>query len=246
MGIQGQLTKDKFGFTIPSESPLVPEPPVYYRNMESITIGYTTDADAAARLLPQADELELVEPVTARIVLAKMPFTTFGSYDEAYQLLDVTWNGEPCIFPVRIFLNQDSAMAAGRELWGNPKKLGHVDWVNESEIKAGLIERPKGVRICTVVMRPERPVEIDQFDMKPLGLRIVPNPELGDPSLAELIMNVCRVTTHQAWTGSGSVHFSDHSAIDPWHDLPVHEITSAIYTVTDMDVVPEARVVKRY
>lgn len=247
MGKQGRLTPDQFGFTMPLEKPLFPKPPVYYRKMENIVVAYETDEDAALAQLPKVDGLELVTPATARIVLARMPFTTFGAYEEAYQFLDVTWHGEPCIYPVRILVNQESALAAGRELWGNPKKFGHITWSSESEVMMGKIERPADARICTVLFSPERPVEIAPYEMKPIGLRVIPNPELLDqPSLAEVILNVCEVTVHEAWSGTGSVHFGVHSEIDPWHSLPVLKTKEALYTVSDMDVVPRAKIVHRF
>lgn len=247
MSKRGKLNIEQFGFSMPVDAPLYPRPPVYYRDMETITVAYETDEDAALALLPYAEELELVYPVTARIVIARMPFTTYGAYDEAYQLLDCTWEGKPCIYPVRIILNNESAMAAGRELWGNPKKWGHVEWGSESELKQGLIERPKGSRIGTVLMKPERPVALDPYQFDVIGLRVIPSPELNArPSVAELVMNSCKVTPKQAWSGPGSVSFGILSELDPWHRLPVRKMKDAIYVVSDMDVAPSAVILKKY
>lgn len=247
MSKKGRLTKDKFGFSMPADSPLYPKPPVHYRGMESFTIAYETDESAALALLPYAEELELVYPVTARIVIAKMPFTTYGAYMEAYQLLDCTWKGKPCVYPVRIFLDNDSAMAAGRELWGNPKKLGHVFWTNENELIQGAVERPLGSRICTALIKPERPLDLAPYEFDVVGLRIIPSPELdAEPSLAELIMNTCCVTPKSAWSGPGSLSFSVNSLLDPWHKLPVKEVKESVFVVSDMDVVPGGKVIKTY
>jgi len=246
MAKQGRLTPEKFGYTMPVDEPLYPKPPVYYRDMETITVSYETDENAALDILPEAAGFELTLPATVRIVIAKMPFTTFGAYEEAYQFLDCTWEGEPCIYPVRILLNQESALAAGREIWGNPKKLGHIEWQQESEVMQGIVERPKGTRICTVQMKPERPVDLEPYDMKPMGLRVIPNPEGGDPSLADLVLNSCHVTPKQAWSGRGSISFGVESDLDPWHTLPVRRVTDALYVRSDMDVAPTAKVVKRF
>lgn len=247
MGTQGRLTKDKFGFGMPVDQPLYPRPPVYYRDMETITISYETDEDAALDLLPAADGLELAQPATARVVVARMPFTTFGSYEEAYQLVDCLWQGEPCIYPVRILLNQESALAAGRELWGNPKKFGHIEWTSESELLQGTAERPKGSNICTVIMRPERPVELPPYEMRVMGLRVIPSPEQdAEPSLAELVLNTCEVRPQQAWSGQGTISFGVNSLLDPWHTLPVKEVKDCLFARADMDVVPRAKIVKRF
>lgn len=247
MTAEGRLTKDKFGFALPVDSPLYPKPPVFYRDMDNVSVGYETDEDAALDLLPQVEGLELVRPATARIILARMPFTTFGAYDEMYQLLDVTWQGTPAIFPVRILLNQDSAMAAGRELWGNPKKFGHIEWTSESEIHQGTAERPKGSRICTVLMRPEQPVELEPYEMNIIGLRVIPSPEKdAPPSLAQLILNKCEVRPQMAWGGQGSVHFGADSLLDPWHTLPVKRVKESLFSRADMDVVPRAEIIHEF
>nr|WP_231610420.1 acetoacetate decarboxylase family protein [Rhodococcus sp. CX] len=110
----------------------------------------------------------------------------------------------------------------------------------------GIVERPKGTRICTVQMKPERPVDLEPYDMKPMGLRVIPNPEGGDPSLADLVLNSCHVTPKQAWSGRGSISFGVESDLDPWHTLPVRRVTDALYVRSDMDVAPTAKVVKRF
>jgi len=244
MGLNGRLTKDKFGYSMPVDDPLY-RPPFQYRDMHSITVSYETDPDAALDLLPEGLELSL--PATARIVVAHMPFTTFGPYEEAYQVIDCLWQGEPCMWPLRILLNQECALTAGRELWGNPKKLGHVEWSQENEIVQGVVERPKGSRICTVLMRPERQIEMPAYEMRPIGLRIIPSPEEGaPPSLAELILNRVHVRPTQAFAGQGWVSFGVESPMDPWHKLPVKRIIDAVYMRCDMDVAPSATIVKRY
>ncbi|MBM4763716.1 acetoacetate decarboxylase family protein [Bacillus sp. B15-48] len=241
----GRLTKDKFGFSMPVDQPLYQKPPFYYRDLHTITITYETDKDAALAVLPEG--LEMPIPATTRIVVAHQPFTTFGPYEEAYQLIDCLWEGKPCIFPVRILLDTEAPMAAGRELWGNPKKLGHVEWTQENEIMQGVAERPKGSRIFTLLMKPERPVEIAPYEMNPVGLRVIPNPEeSAEPSLSELILNTCYVRPIEAWSGTASLSFGVLSALDPWHTLPVKRVIDCVYARADMDVAPSAKIIKRY
>lgn len=247
MSKKGRITKEQMGFSMPVDSPLYPRPPIHYRDMETITIAYETDEQAALNMLPYAEELELVYPVTARIVFAHMPFTSYGAYDEAYQLLDCMWDGKPCIYPIRIIVDNESALAAGREIWGNPKKFGHVDWDNALDLKRVFVERPQGNRICTALMKPERPMSLEPFESDILGLRVIPSPELdAEPSLAELIMNKITMTPKQVWTGPGSLSFQALSEIDPWHRLPIKELKESVYVLTDMDVAPGAEIVKRY
>ena len=54
MGLPGKLTKDKFGFSMPVDSPLYGRLPVLYKDVSMLIYEYVTSADAAAALLPAA------------------------------------------------------------------------------------------------------------------------------------------------------------------------------------------------
>ncbi|WP_229660276.1 acetoacetate decarboxylase family protein, partial [Croceicoccus pelagius] len=217
------------------------------RNQESLIITYETDEDAALALLPEADELRLADPFTAKVVFVKMPATPWGAYNEAYQLIDCTWDGKPCIYPVRLLVDGDVGLMIGRELWGNPKKFGTIEFYRESSLLQCTGERPRGNRIVTAIMHPDTPIEVPTVNMDVLGFRVIPNPE--DPStfsLAELLINTLRVTTTAAWAGQGSLLFNDPSDLDPWYKLPVRKVISSVFTVSDVDTGERAKIVKRY
>jgi len=247
MSLKGRLTKDKFGFSMPVDAPTYLKPPALMREMESITIAYETDRDAALALLPEADGLELVEKVTARMVFARMPYTPWGAYSEVYQMLDCLWQGEPFIYPVRLLVDNEVALTIGRELWGNPKKFGHIEFSRDSNIIQCTGDRPKGHRICSGLMQLEQPLELQPAETKVLGFRVIPNPENpGEPSLAELVMNTLYVRPIQAWTGSSSLSFPVTSELDPWYKLPVNRLLDAVYTISDMETSPSGKILKRF
>lgn len=141
---------------MPSDAPTYTNPPALMRNVESFTISYETDVDAALELLPAAEGLELADPVTARMIFATMPCTPWGAYNEIYQMLDCLWQGKPIIFPVRLLVDNEVALTIGRELWGNPKKFGHVEFSRDSNIIQCTGDRPKGHRVCSGLMQLER------------------------------------------------------------------------------------------
>lgn len=243
----GRMTKDKFGFSMPVDAPSYVRPPSVLKNVESVIITYETDSDAAADLLPAADELELPDITTARIVCVQMPHTPWGAYDEVYQLIDCTWEGKPCIFPVRLLVNSDVGMMIGRELWGNPKKFGIVEFRRESNIIQCIGERPRGTRLVTALMQCEQSVEVEVAMVDVLGFRVIPNPEKTDEfSIAELLINPQHVTTHLAYKGRSNLTFDTQSNLDPWYRLPVKEIVDSIYTITDIRVSPTAKIVKKF
>ena len=64
MGVQGQLTKATFGYSVPVDAPLYTPFPVLYEDVTMLVFPYVTSADAAARHLPAQFELSPV-PVFA-------------------------------------------------------------------------------------------------------------------------------------------------------------------------------------
>ena len=52
MSVPGQLTKDKFGYSVPVDAPLYEPFPLYYEDIRILMFPYLTDAAKAAALVP--------------------------------------------------------------------------------------------------------------------------------------------------------------------------------------------------
>jgi acetoacetate decarboxylase len=211
---------------------------MYYRNGRWAIFHYETDGEQAARLLPSS--LELTDPPTALLVLIEYPWTSIGPYNEALQFLVCTHRGRLVQYVPNIFVTNDAAMAAGREIWGYPKKIGHIDFVRENEILAGYVERPRGFRICAGLMRVERPMALSALDpssaplLPTVCLRMIPAAE--SPQLAELIEVGVEVRIQELWAASGSCHYTGISEIDPWHKVPVRRMLQCAYATGDCEL----------
>ncbi|MBN1613737.1 MAG: acetoacetate decarboxylase family protein [Deltaproteobacteria bacterium] len=244
MALEGKLTKDKFGYSMPVDAPLFAKPPIYYKHAESITITYETDPDAAVRLLPEG--LLLPEPATAILVFAKYPFSTFGPYEETILLIPCLFNDELKVYIAHIMVNSDIPQTAGREIWGYPKKLATITFHKEYDLIFAKMERPEGNTICSAGIRPETPSEDMMGGVGILGLRVIPNPEKeAPPSLAELIEIPQVGTVHESWSGPGWALFHNASDLEPWHKLKIKQILGANYRITDMEL-GFGRIIKRY
>ncbi len=245
-GPSGRLTPERFGYSMPVDAPLYQAPPFYYRDARSLAIIYETDEDAALDLLPEG--LELSQPASARLLVLRYPFSTFGPYDEAILGLECRWQGEPRFYIAHILLTTVPPLVGGREVWGFPKKLAHIEMRQENDLIRGIVERPQGTRLATVLMRPERPV---QPPPTPGGgsvaLRVIPSPEESQPpSLAQLIDIPARDwRVHEMWAGAGSLTFDAPSELDPWHKLPVRQVKAALYTRYDFTL-GHGRIIKTY
>jgi acetoacetate decarboxylase len=231
MPVRGTLKPGQLGFSMPAHAPLFPRPPYYYNNASLMIFKYVT-SDSAARMVPES--VELADPPTAGLVFATYPASNLGPYDEVVLYLDVTFKGRPLQYAAFLYVTTDAAMAAGREMGGYPKKIGHIEFLSGPAFTA-VLERPAGLRLCTGTMRPEvrqLPGALAPKAAAPppplilnyLTLRLFPSPQLNQPpSLVELLETHWTLDASEIWTGPGSCHFTGASALDPLHWAPVAE-----------------------
>lgn len=224
MGTPGQLTPDRFGYSMPLDAPLYEPFPVYYRDITLLLYTYVTDADAAAALLPS--ELELPEVPIAQMVFATYPFSTVGQYNEVAQTILAMHEGKPVAYAVRLHVTNAMAMAAGREIGGFPKKLGDISF-DAGEVYSSSLESPAGYRLASGLLNPMAPIpNAVPKTLDYVSLRVFPNPlNPKKPSLAELIGTSWILSDGEMWEARGSVELPPTSSvINPYCALPVKEL----------------------
>ena len=125
MTTEGRLNPLDSGYDMPVDAPLFAKPPIHYRDVHAIQITYETDLDAALDLLPQG--LEIESPATATILFINYPFSTLGPYNEVILVINCLYNGQPTGYIPHIVVDNEVPLAAGREIWGYPKKLAKIE-----------------------------------------------------------------------------------------------------------------------
>jgi acetoacetate decarboxylase len=229
MAARGTLTKAHLGFSMPPYAPLFPKPPYYYKNATLMIFNYITD-ESAARMVP--DVVELADPPSAGLVFASYPSSNLGPYEEVVLFLDVVFKGQKFQFGAFLYVSTDSAMAAGREMGGYPKKIARIEFLAGPD-QTAVMERPSGLRICTGTMRPEVRLFPDSSDplspsptaskvLNYLTLRLIPSPQLNQPpTVSELLESQWTIDCTEMWTGPGSCQLTGASELDPLHWAPV-------------------------
>ena len=240
----GRLTLEKMGYSMPVDSPAYQAPPYHYRNAQAIAVKFETDLDAALEALPAP--LQLIEPATANLSFYWYPFTTFGPYHEVIMRLYAQHEGKPLTYVQQIFVDTEPPMLAGREIWGFPKKLATIGLARDRDMIVGTLERPAGVRLASMIVRPEQPIFNLPSSGPTTGLRIIPAAEVGAtrPACAELVAADTQHTIREAWEGTGSISFPDHSALDPIDRFPVKRILKSTYMEYDI-MLPAGRIIAR-
>jgi acetoacetate decarboxylase len=246
------------GFDLPVSGPLYPDPPYYYRGAKIVLGVYEAATERVLRHLPPG-VTPLEDPAVCVAWVSNYPFTTFGTYNEAILLVRVRFGREGYSYCPFIYVDAEAPMAAGREVWGWPKKFADLGFDVASgkgyrEQLMYTVERPAGKRILTVNMSPERPAQPEELGGLPmLTLRKIPNSEAGKPpSVCELVRTDVSMTVNRAadgspdlWAGRASVTMDSPSEMDPLHDFAPTRMIGGFYGTFDWTL-PQGRQVKDY
>jgi len=222
-------------FAMPLTSPAFPPGPYRFVNREFLIVTYRTDPDALRAVVPEPLQ------VTGAIVkyeFIRMPDSTgFGDYTESGQVIPVTFDGQGGGYVHSMFLNDESPIAGGRELWGFPKKLAAPALTVEKDTLLGTLDCGT-VRVATATMGyKHRALEIAAVRAALLGpnylLKIIPHVD-GSARICELVRYFLEdVTVRGAWTGPAALELAHH-ALAPVAQLPVLEVLSGTHLVCDM------------
>jgi acetoacetate decarboxylase len=255
----GRLDPVGGGYSLPIDSPLYDAGTRgwAYRNSFFAGVMYETDEQAFLDLLPRGLRPAHSPP---RVFIWALDNHTAGLgdfYEMKIEML-VELDGELHSYCPYIMVSAkdgglapDAALAVGREVIGAPKKIGRITFTHDQGQVSATLQRPVGTPIATLSVAPKEqltPEELGIADQTPdLYLRVIPNPEGGAPSLAELIRYEIPISFDptETYRGSGTVSFGA-SAEDPWHKLAPVTILDAITARFSLDIPPTAKIVINY
>jgi len=113
----------KNAFAMPISSPSAMQIDYAFENREYFIISYETDIELLQEIVPEP--LKVISNVV-KFEFMKMPDAHgFGSFSEAGQVIEVMYNGKRGIYSHMMFLDNLAPIAAGREIWGFPKKYAN-------------------------------------------------------------------------------------------------------------------------
>jgi acetoacetate decarboxylase len=256
----GTLRIKDLPWTQPAFAPLYSAEavPVITRERWQVMVVFETEEEFIQSQLPEGVEPASQPPLAAVWCATHAHSTMGGPYREAGAGVTVTFQGEQYFYPLVVYLgpNTEEWFAAGREVWGHQKKLGHP-WISEPEgsgIVTGLLERPQGSRLMQISVGPlEREARAEEIGfLKVLSLRIIPHPERPVPQCAELVVTEAQLTPRKGsdghlefWAGPGEVAYPVRSDRDPLHRLTVSQVVAGYYGCFEGIVTPFGKIVKQ-
>ncbi len=118
-------------FSLPINNSLYGKPPLYYKEAETLLIPFMSDPKVISELVPKP--MEYVAEGLAIGQFNKYNTVGAGRSIEIFLVIPVTFKGEAGLYIASAFLNNDIAMAAGREIWGFEKKLAQCEFEEKND-----------------------------------------------------------------------------------------------------------------
>ena len=225
----------KNAFAMPLTSPAFPPGPYRFVNREFFIINYRTDPDALRAVIPAP--LEMADPIV-KFEFIRMPDSTgFGDYTESGQVIPVSFRGQKGGYVHSMYLNDHAPIAAGRELWGFPKKLAYPELRVEKDTLGGVLRYgPVPVAVATMGYK-HRTLDhgpiLESLLAPSFLLKIIPHVD-GTPRICELVRYYLEdVTVKGAWSGPAGLELFQH-ALAPVAALPVLEVLGAVHILSDL------------
>jgi len=223
-------------FAMPLTSPAYPPGPYRFFNREFFIITYRTDPEALAAMVPAP--LELGDDPLVKFEVIRMPDSIgFGDYTESGQVIPVTYKGQAGAYVHSMYLDDDSPIAGGREIWGFPKKLASPVLKIDKETLVGTLDFGD-IRIANATMGYKHVPLAEADVMSALTapnflLKIIPHVD-GGPRICELVRyHMTDIVFKGAWTGPAALELFEH-ALAPVAKLPVREVVGATHILSDL------------
>jgi acetoacetate decarboxylase len=224
-------------FAMPLTNPAYPPGPYRFIDREYLIITYRTDPVKVRAVVPEPLEFDEREPLV-KYEFIRMPNSTgFGDYTETGQVIPVSLRGRKGGYTHCMFLNNEGPIAAGRELWGFPKKLANPSLHTEVDTLVGTLDYGP-LRVATGTMGyKHRQADLAQvkasLEAPNFLLKVIPHVD-GSPRICELVEYYLEdIVLKGAWTGPAALSLTPH-ALAPVAGLPVLEAVSAVHILAGL------------
>ena len=235
--------------SMPAASPSYPFGPYRFINREYFIIVYESDPKAIRAAVP-----EPLEPVAENLVYyewIRMPDSSgFGDYTESGVVIPCTYKKEPCNFVSQMYLDDDPPIAAGREIWGFPKKYANPKLEVAVDTLTGTLHYSgQLVAMGTMAYKHESLARDPAKTMAALtkmqcNLKLIPDVD-GKPKIAQLVSYALTdITVKGSWTGPARLHLVPHVNA-PAADLPIRQVVGGRHFVADLTL-PYGKVLLDY
>ncbi len=218
-------------FSTPIGAPLVPRFPIRFRDTTVLTVAYRSAPSAIARFLPPP--LEAVSDIVLLHFYRMGDPDWFGPHQEFAVQLDARLradDGEEVrgAYSSLLMLSTDGGLATGREVYGQPKKLGEPKIEVRGDLVVGVAAR-NGLDVATVTTPfKQQPGDIAELQAvvpfaTNLNYKVIPH-ITGESAVRQVTARILTdVVVHECWKGPATVELRPNAQF-PLHLLPVKSV----------------------
>ena len=234
------------GYSIPINAPLYEGPTYKYRATNTILCIFRTSKELLEAVVPKPLTYNSDHYVYAWV--NHLPRTTgFCHYREMFLTIPVEYPGKDGMvagnYNAHLYLDNDSPIAAGREIYGYPKKLARVHFSEQEDVLTRSVERG-GHEIFKVSISPRVSLPVDPIDplvaqlaLPFINYKLIPSVVEGaKPDVAQLtLMELENFVLTKLDTGPSLVEFNSSPA-DPLGMFKVEEVIAGYYMEGQYDL----------
>ena len=227
------------GYSIPITAPLYEGPTYKYIHTNTILCVFRTTKEVMEKVVPKP--LVYNSDLYIYAWVNHLPRTTgFCHYREMFLTIPVEYPGKDGMvagnYNAHLYLDNDSPIAAGREIYGYPKKLARVNFTEQEDVLTRSVERG-GHEIFKVAISPRVSLPTDPIDplvaqlaLPFINYKLIPSVVEGaKPDVAQLtLMELTNFSCTKLDKGPATVEFNSSPA-DPLGLFKVEEVIGGWY-----------------
>lgn len=204
-------------YSTPQLQPMYPRGPYEYLAVKALVLTYELDQALAREVVPEPLDLR-DSPTCVLGVYDYDHVGGLGAYEEFMVGVAAEFEGEPVTYTPYYILDNDAAIAVGREVWGIPKKEGTVTVTTDGAVAPGRVSR-HGVDLAVVTVQTTESTDRHPFagsTLRNVHWKRIPSASKdAPPAVNRLVTSVTRdIDVEVAYRGSGDVELF-RSGADP-------------------------------
>ncbi len=230
----------KGGFSTPWDAPMIPPFPFRFRNAEIMTVYWRTESRAMQFLVPPP--LQAVGDVACVHIYRMNDTDWLGPYSEANVMFGARLGEHHGAYSPYLVLSSDIGVTHGREIHGQPKKIGQPLIDIRGDLVVATVTR-NAIDVMTATMAyKQNAVGADAltpyFDFSTnLNLKAIDHID-GRAAIRQITSRkLTDVTVHEAWTGPATMELRANAQL-PVFRLPVVEPLQGFFWRADFTLVP--------
>jgi len=215
--------------SMPEKAPLYPNPPIKYEDAELLASMFTLKKEIAEKLIPEP--LKAGPANLGLIVIAYYPKTSIGPYHESFLWIQATHENQMGFYCPYIYVTTDASLAAGREIWGFPKKIAEISINKENNKITGLVKR-KDVELIKIEANIIGEGTLLEIPKRVYTLKQMIRGDGTDYDIKYIVATDLEWTVKEAKTCTGTLEFKS-SPEDPLEELKPISVIGTFFIKMD-------------